>query len=49
MAVAAPAITRWFRPWPRLVEMKRSAGLARIMPIAQEIEVHSKGETLEPE
>lgn len=47
MAVAAPAIACWFRPWSSSTEMKRSAGPARISPIAQEIEVHSKGETLE--
>ncbi|OMO93453.1 hypothetical protein COLO4_16885 [Corchorus olitorius] len=46
-AVAAPAIISWLWPWSRLVEIKRKAGVARIRPIAQEIEIHSKGEIFE--
>ena len=48
MAVAVAAMSCWFWPWSRCFAMNPSMGHARIRPTPQEIEVHSKGEKLEP-
>lgn len=46
VAVVAAAISICRSPWSRLKDMEPSMGAAMASPIAQEIDVHCKGEYL---